>query len=236
MKFAAAFFAAICGTVLAASSPATAQTTPQKSAWSDRVTVSAEGGHVMGNPVAKFRLTEFMSYACPRCGQFEKDSNKPLKSDYVDKGHVSFEVRHLILNGIDMAAALMARCGPRDRFFGNHNALLGNQIAMLTRFDALDINAKAETRKGTVSERLIKTAEGAGLFAFMQGRGYERDELVACLSDKTEQDILAAMTNNAIKLVEPERAQTPTFTINGKYIGNVRDWAPLEAGLSRLPE
>ena len=190
----------------------------------------------MGNPIARFRLTEYMSYVCPRCGQFEKDSHVPLKANYVDRGHVSFEVRHLILNRIDMAAALMARCGTRDRFFGNHNALLGNQITMLNRFDALDTKAKAATGEGTVSERLVKTAQGAGLFEFMQGRGYRKAELVACLSNKEEQETLTVMTDNAIEMVKPERAQTPTFTLNGKYIGDVRDWAPLEAGLRRLPQ
>ncbi|MEM8918073.1 MAG: thioredoxin domain-containing protein [Pseudomonadota bacterium] len=236
MKFAAALFAAICGTVLVISSPVAAQETANRSVWSDRITTSPEGGHVMGNPVAKFRLTEFMSYVCPRCGQFERDSHKPLKANFVDRGHISFEVRHLVLNRLDMAAALMARCGPRTRFFDDHNAMLGNQMTMLRRFDALDTKAKAEAGKGTVNERLIKTAEGAGLFIFMQDRGYTRAELVACLSDKKQQDMLTAMTDYAVKLVEPARAETPTFTLNGKYIGNVRDWAPLEAGLNRLPQ
>ena len=234
MRFAAALFAAICGTILVTSAPAWAQTT-NKSSWSDRVTVSAEGGHVMGNPVARFRLTEFMSYVCPRCGKFEKESHQPLKANYVDQGHVSFEVRHAILNGVDMAAALMARCGPRNRFFDNHQALLGNQITMLNTFEAQDAETKKAMGQGTTSERLVKIADGAGLFTFMQGRGYSRTELIACISDPNEQKVLTEMTKNVIELVKPEDAQTPTFTLNGKYIGNVRDWAPLEAGLSRLP-
>ena len=75
--------------------PAAAQQTD----WTKRVTLSPMGGHVMGNPLAKNRLVEYVSYTCSHCADFEVASNTPLKSQFVAKGRVSAEVRNYVRDG-----------------------------------------------------------------------------------------------------------------------------------------
>ena len=64
----------------------------------------------MGNPKAKVKLVEYGSLTCPHCRHFAETGMVPLKA-YVKSGKVSFEYRNYILNGIDVAATLVARCG-----------------------------------------------------------------------------------------------------------------------------
>lgn len=232
----AMIIAIISGYALLFSSAVSAQANKNQSSWSDRVTITSAGGHAMGNPVAKFKLVEYMSYVCPRCAQFEEDSHEPLKTNFVDKGHVNFEIRHMVLNRIDLAAALLARCGPKENFFANHQAILANQKNMLDKYTQADNATKKATNQGTTNERLVKIARLVGLYDVMQKRGYKQQALTACLNNGKTQTLLTTMAAGFLKEIAPERGQTPSFTLNDKYIGNVRDWSPLETGLRRLPE
>ena len=54
---------------------------------------TAGGGHRIGNPSAKVKLTEFVSYTCPHCGQFAKEGANAVDL-YVASGKVQADVRH----------------------------------------------------------------------------------------------------------------------------------------------
>ncbi|NRD90986.1 hypothetical protein C8024_18315 [Sphingopyxis sp. BSNA05] len=112
MKYRSAYLASALVASVVMVAPAAAQQTD----WTKRVTQSTMGGHVMGNPLARHKLTEYMSYTCNHCAAFEQESHSPLTTKYIKKGHVSFEVRNLILNPIDLTAAMLARCGGRTKF------------------------------------------------------------------------------------------------------------------------
>lgn len=127
-------------------SPASAQQTD----WSKRVTLSAMGGHVMGNPLAAHKLAEYMSYTCNHCAAFETEAYSPLTNNFVNKGHLSFEIRNLILNPIDLTAAMLARCGGRTKFFGNHRALLLQQPVWLKKFQSASPDVMKTINEGTV--------------------------------------------------------------------------------------
>ena len=89
---------------------ATAPATAQQGDWTVRVTQSAIGGHVLGNPLAKHKLVEYISYTCNHCASFTVDSDVPSKSNHVAKGHVSTEIRNYVRDPVDFTAALLARC------------------------------------------------------------------------------------------------------------------------------
>ena len=156
MKFGSAYLAsALAATAFLAAPAATQQTD-----WSKRITVSAKGGHIKGNPLAKHQVAEYMSYTCNHCANFEKESYLGLRDDYIKKGHVSFEVRNLILNPIDLTAAMLARCGGRTKFFGNHRALLIQQPIWLAKFQSTPASVMKTLNEGTVPQRLKKIAKG----------------------------------------------------------------------------
>ena len=67
----------------------------------------------MGNPKAKIEVVEYGSLTCPHCRHFAETAVNPLVAQYVRTGKASYEFRPFILDGIDVAANLVARCsGP----------------------------------------------------------------------------------------------------------------------------
>ncbi|WP_417592478.1 DsbA family protein [Parasphingorhabdus sp.] len=207
---------------------------PASAEQTDRVTLSAMGGHMMGNPLARHKLTEYMSYTCNHCAAFEKDSHDALKTNFVRKGYVSFEIRNLILNPIDLTAAMLARCGGRTKFFGNHHALLTKQSDWLKKFQSTSPEIMKTMNDGTVPERLKKIAKAAGLDTLMKARGYTAGQIDACLSNKVEQDKILAMTKYARDTLK--LSGTPSFTLADKPLENVHSWAALRPKLLTLPQ
>ena len=120
-------FAAIFTGALVLIGSAALATAPAKPAWLLTFTVSPVGGHIIGNPAAPTKLVEYASYTCGHCGAFETNEAPMLKSQYVANGKVSFEIRNLVRDEIDLTAAMLARCGGKGRFFGNHRHLMATQ-------------------------------------------------------------------------------------------------------------
>lgn len=225
---------AYLASALVAATAITAPAAAQQSEPASRVTISAMGGHVMGNPLATHKLTEYMSYTCNHCAAFEKDSHSALTSNFVNKGKVSFEVRNLILNPIDLAAAMLARCGGRTKFFGNHRALLLKQSDWLQKFQTASPAVMKTINEGTVPQRLKKITKAAGLDTLMKGRGFSPAQIDTCLSNQGEQDKILAMTKYATSTLK--LTGTPSFTIGDQPLANVHSWQALQPKLAALPQ
>ena len=230
MKLRRAHIASALAIAIVVAAPAPAQQADPSS----RVTMSAVGGHVMGNPLARHKLVEYMSYTCNHCAAFEEESHAALTTKYVQKGQISFEIRNLILNPIDLTAAMLARCGGRTKFFGNHRALLLKQSDWLKQFQSTSPEVMKTLNDGTVPQRLKKIAKASGLDGLMKGRGYSPTQIDACLSDKQERDKILAMTEYATKTLK--LTGTPSFTIADKPLAKVHSWAALQPKLAVLPQ
>ncbi|MEJ7935881.1 thioredoxin domain-containing protein [Sphingobium sp. AN558] len=194
--------------------------------WVARVAISAVGGHVMGNPAAKTRVIEYVSYTCSHCAHFVGEASAPLKANYVRGGKVSVEVRHAVRDKYDMAAALLARCGGPRRFFGNHEMLFANQSVWMKQVIAYDGDAAAKPTDQKAALRDI--GQKTGLYALMTKRGFARRQLDACINDPVATKALVAMTDEAWNKVKIQG--TPGFTVNGTLVGG-SDWAALQAAL-----
>lgn len=192
--------------------------------WATTVTRTPVGSYVLGNPAAKVRLVEYMSYTCPHCAHFSAESSVPLKRDFVTRGLVAFEIRNAVRDPLDLAAAIAARCGPPSRFPGHHEAIFAAQDRLFegaAKFDA------APTAKDPVAgmKALSRTS---GLTALMAARGVTPTALDACFANKAAQAPVLAMTNDAWQ-VRKIRG-TPVFFLNGRQLdGN--DWATIEPQL-----
>ena len=82
--------------------------------WSTTV-VASDNGHKVGNPKAKTKLVEFMSYTCSHCADFAREGDAAIKLAYLPKGDVSYEIRHLLRDPFDLTAALLTQCfSPRE--------------------------------------------------------------------------------------------------------------------------
>ncbi len=84
---------------------------------SDLSTPPEEGDMSVGPDSAKVTIIEYGSASCPHCAAFYKDVYTKLKTDYVDKGKVKFIFREFPHNDQGMAAFMVARCAPKEKYF-----------------------------------------------------------------------------------------------------------------------
>ena len=95
--------------------------------WTQTVVPTPEGGFRMGNPAASVKVIEYLSLTCPHCAEFAHESGQRLFRTYVGSGRVSVEYRNHVLNGFDLAAALLSRCAAPRQYFAMTHYLLGHQ-------------------------------------------------------------------------------------------------------------
>jgi len=194
--------------------------------WTGHVNVTPTGSHVLGNPAAKVKLAEYVSYTCPHCAHFNEASEGPLKVAYVAEGKVSVEVRHLVRDPIDLAAALLANCGDQSRFFERHNAFMRSQEQWLDRVFKATPGQRQAWSTGPLPQRLRSIAAAAGFYEMMALREYSRPQVDHCLADEAMTQRLMGQTKSAIA----DGVQgTPSFSINGKLDDSVHDWDGLRA-------
>jgi len=194
--------------------------------WSTHVVQAPSGAYLIGNPAAKVRLVEYLSYTCGHCAEFIAESKAPLKDGYVRRGAVRIEVRHAVRDPLDMAAALLARCaGPRG-FAGATDAIFAEQRDWTRRGAAwLQANAAA-LQSETPLMQLKAAAEGSGLSTLMRGRGMSDAAINQCFATPADLNRLTTMATASWKAIKG----TPTFVINGKT-GGGGHWETLEPEL-----
>ncbi|MFL6735367.1 MAG: thioredoxin domain-containing protein [Sphingomicrobium sp.] len=216
------------GMMLAATASAVVTAAPQRRAvardWSKTVAATPEGGFRMGNPNAKLKLVEYGSLTCSHCQHFALAGVKPLIADYVRTGKASYEYRNYILNGLDVSASLVARCGGAARFFPVADDLYSTQRQWMGRVTSLTQAQKDQLNALPEGQRLARLAEVAGLIAVGAKHGIPPAQAKRCLADQAALDRLGKMAEAA-----SERGVhgTPTFFINGANIGT-HSWATLE--------
>ena len=228
MNLSRRLFAAIA--VVFVISPAGAAPTKKTVAvdWTKTVSATAEGGFRMGNPKAPVKLVEYGSLTCPHCRHFAENAVNPLKA-YVRSGKVSFEYRNYILNGIDVAATLVARCGGASRFFPVVDKFYATQTQWVTRISGMPAAEKEKIRTLAEGPRLDRLATVGGLKALAAPLGITPAQSTKCLNDP-------AALQRILDMVEAGRALgvqgTPTFFVNDAEV-SAGDWSTLEPHLKR---
>ena len=99
----------------ASGEPLPAIAAPAGTSWTETVTVTPEGGYLIGNPDAPLKLVEFASHTCGACANFSVTGKQPLKEKYVACGVVSFEQREIFLNPYDVVLAGLVQCGAKEQ-------------------------------------------------------------------------------------------------------------------------
>lgn len=197
--------------------------------WVATVKLAPNGAFVMGNPAAKAKFVEYLSYTCSHCAEFNAEASGPLKRDYVAKGLVSIEFRNAVRDRLDFTAALLARCGGPAKFFAISDQLMATQSVWLGKAQAFGEANGEKLQSMSINEGLKLIARGLGFDAIMKARGITPAEMDACLTNKAAQDKIAAMTNEAWG-VRKIRG-TPSFLINGNEVDAPGKWALLEPEL-----
>ena len=219
---AAAFAASLL--VAGAAAPAQQGAAPRQRDWTQVVSATPEGGFRMGNPQAPVKVVEYLSLTCPHCASFAAEGMPPLMT-YVRRGRVSIEYRNFVLNGLDLAAALLSRCAPPQNYFALNHAILAAQGEWTGRVQAMTPAQRQEMADLTDLQRLRRVATISGLDAIAARHGVTAAQADACMADQTRLDRVIAMREAAGRYGV---TGTPTFAINGRIAGSAGDWATLE--------
>jgi protein-disulfide isomerase len=201
--------------------------------WVSQVTLTPEGGYLMGNPKAPVHLIEYASLACSHCADFHKDAVTPLKASYIANGQVKYEFRTFILNWADMGVSLVARCGgDGQRFFKMADAFFKDQETWLGQASKLspDIQNQAQSMPQETQIRFL--AEQAGIDVFVRRLGVTKAQFEQCTGDAAGINKLVEMRNTGFKQFNVEG--TPTIILNGKKFEDAPTWQNVETAIRAL--
>lgn len=202
--------------------------------WSQTVVATPEGGFRMGNPDARVKLVEYASLTCGVCQRFHLEGADALKSGLVRSGRVSYEFRPFMLNAIDIAASLVAKCDGPERFFTWADQFYRNHDAFVQPFTKIS-DADVKTLNGLPQDQQVRRlAELGGLDGFVRTRGMPRNRFDQCLGDTAAMQQL--MDSQKFAMEKMQVNATPTFFINGRKVDGATSWEALrpklEAALS----
>jgi protein-disulfide isomerase len=153
-------------------------------------------------------LVEYSSLTCPHCADFHREALPKIKEDYIDKGVVRYVLRDFPLDRLAMAAAMVARCLPADRYFGFVSMLFSDQQTW------------AHSRNP--NDDLRVRAQLAGL---------PPAEFDACLAN---QDLLKGIQAAAAEAQKRDGVDsTPTLLVNGRKVSGA---APYDEFKSAIDE
>ena len=211
--------------------PLLAGAAPAPRDWTKTVTRTADGAYRIGNPAAKVKLVEYLSYTCPHCAHYAGQSGPTLREKFIRSGSTSVELRHATRDRLDLAATVIARCAGPAGFLGTSEQLFAKQddwYPQGMRFEQTNAQRMALYPQGAQVRAL---AYGAGLADIGKARGLSDAALTACFDDDAAILQIAAMSDKSWKAIAaaaaPQPGGTPTFVVNGKAYASL-DWAKLE--------
>jgi len=196
--------------------------------WLNQVTVT-DMGHRIGNPAAKVKLTEYISYTCPHCAAFTREGEGPLELAYVAPGKVSLEIRHLLRDPIDAVAAQLMSCVPPAKFLSIHKELFLTQGTWARPMVSPSAAQEARWRTpGATGRRSI--ASDFKLYDLMERHGMSRVQSDRCLANQALAQKLAATSTR--DWAATGNLGTPTFAINGTVQSGTFGWDTLQPQLA----
>jgi hypothetical protein len=200
--------------------------------WNTVIAETADGAHRIGNPEAKVKLVEYVSYTCPHCAEFTREADDRIKLAYIMPGNLSLEVRHLIRDPVDLTAVMLVNCGPSSRFPQNHATFMLQQTSWIRPLSTATPAQRQRWTSGDGPTRRRAIANDFGFYAIMEGRGYNRPELDRCLSDEAVARRFAEQSQKDWD--RPGIDATPSFSINGLVMPGTHTWAALERQLNEF--
>ncbi|TCM17324.1 protein-disulfide isomerase [Novosphingobium sp. PhB165] len=196
--------------------------------WGTLVTVTADGSHMLGNPRAATQVVEFVSYTCPHCAHFTRDSDVPLRQTMVPKGQVAVTVTNLLRNPIDLTIAMLTTCGDPKRFFVRHNAFLATQDIWMAKLNTIGQDRQQAWYQGDIQTRMRAIAADFDFYSMVAPWGVSHAQADQCINDKAA----FAKLEQQQKTVEAVGANsTPSFVLDGKLL-DVHDWPGLSKALA----
>jgi protein-disulfide isomerase len=149
------------------------------------------GEEALGDPKAPVTVVEYASMTCTHCARVQKTTFKGLKSKYIDTGRVYYVLREFPLDPLSVAAFMLARCAPPEKFF-----------------PIVDVMFELQDNWAFVDD------PGTALLKIVQPMGFTNDSVKTCLNDKKILDGVNWVRDRGEKKFRING--TPTFFFNGQ--------------------
>ncbi|MCM2395459.1 DsbA family protein [Rhizobium sp. S95] len=195
---------AVAGVGVAFASPAAAVDIPKPDRDVDMEEVLKPGplkDMALGDANAPVKIVEYMSMTCPHCAHFHATTFDTIKEKYIDTGKVYFVLREFPFprDTASLAAFMLARCTPEDRYFPFVSMFLKQQMTWAAPADN-DVRA--------------------AMLQLSKLGGFTQESFDACLTNAQLAADVTAGRDHAAKDFGIQ--STPTFLINGKsYSGDM---------------
>ena len=150
------------------------------------------GDEIQGQADAPVTIVEYASMTCPHCSHFHETTYPEMKKKYIDTGKVRFIFREFPLDPLAAAAAMLARCASKDKFFPLIDAFFAQQ-------------------KDWVVQKPLQP-----MFAIAKQAGFTQQSFDECLANQQLLTNLEQQRTHATQKFNVN--STPTFFINGKTV------------------
>lgn len=211
------------------SNPKSAFETPAKDKNWNAETQRTARGHLVGNPDAKTKMIEFVSYTCSVCLQFAQQGEPALDLTVLRTGEMSVEVRPVIRNYLDLTVSLLVACGDDKGFKARHRDFMWSQQTWLNKALSAPQSQQAIWERADKASR-VNLAAALDLDDKLIAGGATASEVNACLTNDVAAQKLID-DGNANRSEFGVRA-TPSFALDGKLLPDVHQWATLYPILS----
>jgi len=171
------------------------------------------GDRTLGSSQAPITLIEYAAPMCPHCARFNAEVIPLLKSNYIDTGKVFYIFRVFPIGAADVPAEALARCQPKESYFGFIDLLFRNQDKWDPENGVTDVHGA-----------LVSLSRIAGMSA---------EQADACMNNQDEQKRIMAVAQDAS--ARYGITGTPTLIINGEVeqAGGM-PWTVLKSKLDSL--
>jgi protein-disulfide isomerase len=164
----------------------------------------AFGEMTMGPDTAKVTVIEYASATCPHCAAFYNETFLTLKKEYIDTGKIKFVFREFPHQDAALAAFMLARCAPKEKYFPlidvffatqaqwTQNPLEGlNKIAQQAGFTQADFEACMKNEAVAKDILAVRSkAEGFGVTGiptfFVNGERFEGETTIEAFRAKID--------------------------------------------------
>jgi protein-disulfide isomerase len=154
----------------------------------------AFGEMTLGPDTAKVTVIEYASATCPHCAAFYNETFITLKKEYIDTGKIHFVFREFPHQDAALAAFMLARCAPKEKYFPL-------------------IDVFFTTQPEWTQDPLT------GLTKIAQQAGFTKEGFDACMKNVTVRDDILAVRTKAEGFGV---TGIPTFFVNGeRYEGEI---------------
>src|SRR5690606_33900160 len=154
---------------------------------------------------------------------FSKDASEAMNT-YVNTGVVSYEIRNLIRDPVDLTIAMIVRCGDPSLFHPLADEAWHNFDPLMADIQARS-QAIAQAVEGNEDKRFQAIAQSSGVLDFFAARGVSTEQAMTCLADTKAAEALAARSDEQSD--ELGITGTPTFFLNGSRL-NATAWRAVE--------